>query len=119
MIVRKGLALGALAVGLAASAAPLPAMAQVVYQHGPSLYETAPLSAYAIHPYDESLGTSPSFEILPGPYGYAPAVRVVERCQYPNGWNVTDFDRDVNGIPAGIDHTCPTSQRRGRVRARF
>lgn len=71
-------------------------------------------------PYDESYGTSPSFEIYPRAYGYAPAVRVVERCQYPDGWNVTDFSRDVNGIPAGIDHTCPVGGPRGRgVRAGY
>ena len=45
------------------------------------------------------------------PYGYgyydgyapAPVSFVFPRhdpgCQYPNGWNVTDFSRDVNGIP--------------------
>lgn len=57
---------------------------------------------------DETLGTSPSFEIFPYAQGGQPVARVVRRCQYPDGWNETDFIRDVNGIPAGIDHTCPT-----------
>ena len=63
---------------------------------------------------NETLGTSPAFEIFP--YGSAPAVRVVQRCQYPDGWNITDFSRDVNGIPSGIDHTCPVPS---SVRARY
>lgn len=63
---------------------------------------------------DEVLGTSPSFVVTP--YGGQPVVQVVRRCQYPDGWNVTDFDRDVNGIPAGIEHTCPAP---AGVRARY
>ena len=56
---------------------------------------------------DEALGTSPSFNINPYAYGRQPVVTVTRRCQYPDGWNVTDLDRDMNGIPNGIDHTCP------------
>lgn len=56
---------------------------------------------------DEVQGTGLSFDLLPTPDPYPPAVRVVARCKYPNGWNVTDFSRDLNGTPAGIDHTCP------------
>lgn len=56
---------------------------------------------------DETLGTSPSFVVNPYAYGRQPVVTVTRRCQYPDGWNVTDFDRDINGIPAGVDHTCP------------
>ena len=69
-------------------------------------------------PYDEAAGTSPSFEVFPRAYGQVPAVRVVERCQYPTGWDVTDFSRDVNGIPAGLDHTCPVPVG-GRLRSRY
>jgi hypothetical protein len=69
-------------------------------------------------PVDESYGLSRSFEIYPGPYGGAPAVGVVYRCQYPHGWNVTDFARDVNGTPAGLDHSCVLAHP-SRVRARY
>lgn len=92
-----------------------PAAAQVAYN--PYAYGY-PVPGGVLQP-DETLGTSPSFEIFPNPYGYAPAVRVVPRCQYPDGWNVTDFSRDVNGIPAGIHHTCPEVLYRPRVRARY
>lgn len=87
-----------------------PAAAQVVYAH-PSALDPF------FSPYDESYGTSPAFEIAPTPYGQS--VHVVERCQYPGGWNVTDFSRDLNGIPAGVDHTCPNAAVGGRVRARY
>lgn len=102
------------AVGLSA-----PAVAQVAYQpYAP----TAPTPYGYSVPYgflqpNEELGTSPSFEVDPFAYGAAPAVRVVQRCQYPDGWDVTDFGRDVNGIPAGIHHTCRVPP--GSVRARF
>lgn len=67
-------------------------------------------------PYDETYSGGYSFEIQPYAPG-GPAVRVVQRCAYPNGWNVTDFSRDVNGIPAGIDHVCPgDAVRRARTR---
>ena len=65
---------------------------------------------------DEVLGTSPSFTVDLNASGNRPVVRVVRRCQYPDGWNETDFSRDVNGIPAGIDHTCPSP---AGVRARY
>ena len=83
-----------------------PASAQVTYRHG-TTHGYAPFPYSDPSPYDQTFGTRPSFEILPSPYGYAPGVRVVARCLYPNGWNVTDFGRDINGIPPGIDHTCP------------
>lgn len=67
---------------------------------------------------NEVLGTSPSYVLHPYAYPGQPVVTVVQRCQYPDGWNVTDFDRDLNGIPAGIDHTCPASRPAG-VRARY
>ena len=102
------LALGA--IGCAGLAAP--ASAQVVYAH------PAPLDQL-FAPTDETAGTSPSFEIFPRAYDGAPAVRIVERCQYPNGWNATDFSRDVNGTPAGIDHTCPDTGLGRHVRARY
>jgi hypothetical protein len=97
---------------LALLGAMAPASAQVVYA------QPAPLDPL-FAPADESYGTSPSFEVSPTPYGGAPAVRVVERCQSPNGWNVTDFGRDVNGIPAGLDHTCPVERLGGRLRSRY
>ena len=65
---------------------------------------------------DEVLGTSPSFVVNPYAYGRQPVVSVVRRCHYPDGWNVTDFDRDLNGIPAGVDHTCPVQ---AGVRTRY
>jgi len=47
-------------------------------------------------------------------------LRVVQRCQYPDGWNVTDFDRDINGIPAGYGHECRVSvPLNHRVRAAY
>jgi hypothetical protein len=98
------------AFGVCASLAP--AAAQVTYAR------PAPFEGF-FAPYDESYGTSPSFEIAPDAYGSAPAVRIVERCQYPNGWNVTDFNRDVNGTPAGLDHTCPVTRFGRGVRARY
>ena len=65
---------------------------------------------------NETLGTSPSF-VVP-PYAGVPAVQVVRRCQYPDGWNVTDFSRDVNGVPNGSDHACPAPIS-ARIRARY
>lgn len=96
-----------------------PALAQVAYQPYQSTAPTPygyPVPGGFLQP-NEVLGTSPSFEIFPFAQPGHPAVRVVQRCQYPNGWNVTDFDRDVNGIPNGIDHTCPAPA--PAVRARF
>lgn len=95
-----------------------PASAQVRYHPyeptAPTPYGY-PVSGGYLQP-DETLGTSPSFVVTPFGYRGAPAVQVVRRCQYPDGWNLTDFSRDLNGIPAGIDHTCPAP--RG-VRARY
>lgn len=96
-----------------------PASAQVVYAD-PPFVAPPPAGRALIDPFgipqDESYGTSPSFYIGATPYG--PGVAVVERCQYPNGWNSTDFVRDVNGTPAGIEHTCPVV-RHSRIRARY
>ena len=97
-----------------ASLALSQADAQVRYSPG---YRDAPIDFFS--PYDESYGLSPSYQILPGAYGAAPAVRVIERCQYPNGWNVTDFGRDLNGIPNGADHACPAPAYGARVKARY
>ncbi len=88
------------------------AMAQVRYA---PRADDAPIDFFS--PYDESYGTSPSFQIYRS-YNGAPAVRVVEHCQYPDGWNVTDFSRDVNGIPNGTDHACPVPVSPRRARAR-
>ncbi len=109
----------AMAAGLLALCADM-ASAQVSYRP----YELPAATPYG-HPAplgflqpDEVLGTSPSYVINPYAYSGRPVVAVVQRCQYPDGWNVTDFDRDINGIPAGIDHTCP-ALRSARVRARY
>ena len=111
-----------LRAGLALIVAALagPTLAQVVYQPfaptAPTPYGY-PVPSGFLQP-NEVLGTSPSFLISPNPY--LPTVAVVQRCQYPDGWNVTDLSRDVNGIPNGIEHTCPvTAPLRGRVRARY
>jgi len=115
----KRVALAVAILGLA-SAAAAPASAQVIYQTQPLPYQVIPFPYSDPSPYDQTYGVRPSFQILPTPYGYAPAVRVTERCLYPNGWNVTDFDRDINGIPPGIDHQCPApAGSYGRVRARY
>ena len=94
------------------------ASAQVRYQP----YEPSAPTPYGYPvPYgflqpDEELGTSPSFTVNPYATGRQPVVTVTRRCQYPNGWNVTDFSRDVNGIPSGLDHTCRAP---AGVRARY
>ncbi|MBV9812371.1 MAG: hypothetical protein JO326_06440 [Acetobacteraceae bacterium] len=120
MNARQAAMIGAAALGFAALVAPPPAAAQVIYQTSPYPYGAAPFPYSDPSPYDQAFGTRPSFEIIPGSYGYAPAVRVVERCLYPNGWNVTDFGRDVNGIPPGIEHACPVPARAyGHIRARY
>lgn len=38
----------------------------------------------------------------------APGVVLTRSCAYPNGWNSTDFDREINGIPEGRHHVCVT-----------
>ncbi len=117
MLVGGALSLAALGSGLVSAGA------QVAYQPYRPLAPTPygyPVPYGYLQP-DETLGTSPSFEINTGSYGAGPVVRVVRRCQYPDGWNVTDLSRDINGIPNGIEHTCPAEQPavRGRVRARY
>lgn len=118
-MVGAGLALGCIAFVSGA----MPVAAQVAYQPFRPVAPTPygyPVPYGYLQP-DETLGTSPSFEINTGAYGAGPAVRVVRRCQYPDGWNLTDFSRDINGIPNGIEHTCPADRPvvRGRVRARY
>lgn len=91
--------------------------AQVRYQPYPAARPAPygyPVPGGVLQP-DEVGGTSPSFNIDPAARYGEPVVSVIRRCQYPDGWNVTDFSRDVNGIPAGIDHTCPNPG----VRARY
>ena len=111
----KGLALAGVSAFAGILAAATPVVAQVTYQpyrppapapySGPGPYGY-PVPFGFLQP-DEVLGTSPSFDVDTGVYGRAPVTRVVRRCQYPDSWNVTDFSRDVNGIPNGLDHTCP------------
>ena len=112
MITRLLFASGVLALGTIA------ASAQVRYQPYVPVAPTPygyPVPYGYVQP-DEVLGTSSSFTINPDAYGRQPVVTVTRRCQYPDGWNVTDFVRDVNGIPSGVDHTCPA---RSGVRARY
>ena len=95
------------------------ASAQVTYRHGDGSVAGPRPDA---RPYgadeDMSYATHPSFQIFATPGG--PGVRVIERCAYPDGWNATDFQRDLNGIPTGIGHTCPdTLFTRHGVRARY
>ena len=96
------------------------ASAQVVYQPFQPVPPTPygyPVPGGFLQP-NEVLGTSPSFVISTNPY--LPTVSVVQRCQYPDGWNITDLSRDLNGIPNGIDHTCPAPEPvRTHVRARY
>ena len=107
--IAASLALFALALGTSE------ASAQVRYQpYAPTPYGY-PVPYGYLQP-DEVLGTSPSYTINPDATGRQPVVTVTRRCQYPNGWNVTDFNRDVNGIPSGLDHTCPAP---AGVRARY
>ena len=105
------------ALGVAACATP--ALAQVSYNPGQAPLLPFPYSDPS--PYDQEYGTRPSFEVQTDPYARGPAVRVVTRCLYPDGWNVTDFSRDINGIPPGVNHQCPAVAQPlgGRVRARY
>ena len=97
--------------GVGLSASMTPAAAQVRFAPGSE-------SFYLFgSPYDESYDTHPSYQILPDRYG--PVVHVIQRCAYPNGWNSGDFSRDLNGIPLGIDHTCPEDEGSAHVRARY
>ena len=108
----------AVAATLAATAWTGTAVAQVAYQPytAPTPYGY-PVPGGFLQP-DEVLGTSPSFVISPNPY--LPTVSVVQTCQYPDGWNITDLSRDLNGIPGGLEHTCPAPVvARRRVHARY
>jgi hypothetical protein len=114
----RKLAVAASLAALCTMAAPSLAAAQVAYDRS-----TLPLAGLDYpytdeSPYAVAHGERPSFVIVTGPYGYGPGVAVVPRCLYPNGWNVTDFGRDLNGIPPGIEHQCPEPTRY-RVRARY
>lgn len=106
-------------VAALAAACLAPADAQVAYRlrTTPEIDQFLPFSDQS--PYDQAFGTRPSFEVFPDAHGAAPAVRIIQRCLYPNGWNVTDFGRDVNGIPPGVDHACPEPVLRTRLRARY
>ena len=110
------LSTAAMVVVAGVSVASSAGMAQVIYAPRHATAEPFPYSDPS--QYDQAYGTRPSFVVVPSPYGYAPRVGVVTRCLYPDGWNVTDFDRDINGIPPGIDHQCPEPAA-GRVRARY
>ena len=100
--------LTALAVAMI-GAVGCPAVAQVQYRAPP------PTTSYGFpfYPFSDQspevqdLGVRPSYQITPGAYGYGPVVRAVPRCNYPDGWNVTDFGRDLNGIPADVGQQCP------------
>ena len=117
----KSVAVAALAALSASALFMVPwsgsAVAQVAYQpYAPTPYGYPVLGGF-LQP-NEVLGTSPSFVISPNPY--LPTVAVVQTCQYPDGWNVTDLSRDLNGIPGGIEHTCPVpAPIRSRARARY
>jgi hypothetical protein len=104
---------GVLFAGFSGSLAA-PASAQVLFAPKPSPFLT-PFAS----PYDESYDEQPSYQILPAPDGYPARVAVIHRCAFIGGWNVGDFDRSVNGIPLGVEHTCPDSEPAPRVRARY
>ena len=93
----------------------VPAVAQVTY--APS---AQPFFGFFNQPYDESYDTHPSYQIVPNAYDDGqPAVRVIQRCAYIDGWNAGDFSRDVNGVPLGVEHTCSDGSSTARVRARY
>ena len=98
-------------VALASIASP--ASAQVVF--GPRSLPFNPFTS----PYDESYDTQPSYQITPAPDGYPSTVKVIRRCAFIGGWNVGDFDRSVNGIPLGVDHTCPSDEASPSLRSRY
>ena len=107
----KRLRVGFAAILLSGLAAAPAAVAQVAYRHyvptpaDPLLTPFGyPVPGGFLQP-DETLITTPSFVVSTNPG--APGVAVEQRCQYPNGWNVTDYGRELNGIPNGIDHSCP------------
>ncbi len=116
----------AAAIVLAASiGAALPAAAQVTYNRDPNAYNPfypfPPLPFSDPSPYDQAFDVVPSYQVQTDPYAGGPPVRVVARCLFPNGWNVTDFSRSINGIPPGIDHKCPAevTPAGGHLRARY
>ncbi len=108
----RNVTVATLAAGVVLGGVALPASAQVRY--APAL----PFNPF-FSPYDESYDTHPSYQVVPAPDGYPATVRVIRRCAYLGGWNTGDFSRDVNGIPLGVDHTCPDGQGSARVRARY
>ena len=122
--IRKVAAVAA-AVGLIATAA-LPAAGQVTYNRDPNAYNPfypfPPLPFSDPSAYDQAFDVVPSYQVQTDPYAGGPPVRVVARCLFPNGWNVTDFSRSINGIPPGADHQCPVDavpQGRDSLRARY
>ena len=113
---KKGALTLAVLIGVAGFATS--SVAQVAYRPYAPLAPTPygfPVPFGFLQP-NEVLGTSPSYVISTNPY--APAVGVELRCQYPNGWNQTDYLRDQQGIPNGVSHTCPAPGY-ARVRARY
>ena len=118
----------AMMAGLIASvsvAVVTPAAAQVSYNRDPNAYNPfyplPPLPFSDPSAYDQAFDVVPSYQVQTNPYVGGPPVRVVARCLFPNGWNVTDFSRSINGIPPGIDHQCPADAvpAGGRVRAGY
>lgn len=45
----------------------------------------------------------------------AAAYSTWESCHYPHGWNITDFERDLNGTPEGRGHQCLDTYVDGRL----
>ena len=99
------------AAGLIVLAAS-PVTAQVTYNRDPNAYNPfypfPPLPFSDPSAYDQAFDVVPSYQIKTDPYAGGPPVRVVARCLFPDGWNVTDFTRAINGVPPGIHHQCPT-----------
>ena len=102
------------------------ATAQVTYNRDPNgsnaVDPLSPLLPFSDpSPYDQAFDVVPSYQIQTDPYAGGPAVRVVARCLFPDGFNQTDLSRAFNGIPPDIDHQCPTDAvpGSGRVRARY
>ena len=106
MKLHSKLAIALLAV-VGSTAAPTPGSAQVAYDRSGQPLAGLEYPYTDESPYAVAHGERPSFVIVPGDYGAAPGVAVVPRCMYPDGWNVTDFTRDINGTPPGIEHQCP------------
>ena len=104
---------------LAGIAAPTAGSAQVAYETSPFPLAGLEYPYTDESPYAVAHGERPSFVVVPTAGGYGTGVAVVPRCMYPDGWNSTDFGRDINGIPPGIEHQCPEPAHYGRVRARY